>query len=114
MIHQNKIGFNDTQIYMTGDSAGGELYVACGLTDNKHQIQHLFPMYAAIDITINEAEFDYYLQSNKYFAQKLRQAGKNVEEVFYKGMDHGFLDRSGSCNQSEDLLQLIASEINNN
>ena len=32
MTHQNKIGFNDTQIYMTGDSAGGELYVACGLT----------------------------------------------------------------------------------
>lgn len=182
MTHQNKIGFNDTQIYMTGDSAGGELYVACGLTDNKHQICHLFPMYAAIDITdtsktiyhwqysdydmdptdepfirarlnkfiyvnnvirllypgiknvenplispvyshdfskfpditIIEAEFDYYLQSNKYFAPKLRQAGKNVEEVFYKGMDHGFLDRSGSCNQSEDLLQLIASKINNN
>ena len=51
MTHQNKIGFNDTQIYMTGDSAGGELYAACGLTDNKHQIRHLFPMYAAIDIT---------------------------------------------------------------
>lgn len=29
-------------------------------------------------------------------------------------MDHGFFDRSGSCNQSEDLLQLIAREINNN
>ena len=28
-----------------------ELYAACGLTDNKHQIRHLFPMYAAIDIT---------------------------------------------------------------
>ena len=51
MTHQNKIGFNDTQIYMTGDSAGGELYVACGSIGNKHQIRHLFPMYAAIDIT---------------------------------------------------------------
>lgn len=66
------------------------------------------------DITIIEAEFDYYLQSNKCFVQKSRRAGKNIEEVFYKGMDHGFLDSSDSCNQSEDLLQLIASEINNN
>ena len=57
MTHQNKIGFNDTQIYMTGDSAGGELYAACGLTDNKHQIRHLFPMYAAIDITDTARQF---------------------------------------------------------
>lgn len=178
--HQNNIGFNDMQVYMTGDSAGGELCIACGLTDNKHQIRKLFPMYAALDITdtkktiyhwqysdydmdpneekfirarlnkfiyvnnvirllypgtesvenplispvyahdfsnfpditIVEAEFDYYLQSNKYFAKKLREAGKNVEEVLYKGMDHGFLDRSGACNQSEDLLQLIALNVN--
>ena len=73
---------------------------------------HDFSKFPAI--TIIEAEFDYYLQSNKYFVQTLRQAGKNVEEVFYKGMGHGFLDSSGSCNQSEDLFQLIASEINNN
>ncbi|KRM40596.1 alpha beta hydrolase fold-3 domain protein [Lactobacillus hamsteri DSM 5661 = JCM 6256] len=180
MNHQSKISFIDSQVYMTGDSAGGELCVACGLTDKKHQIRKLFPMYAALDITdtnktmyhwqysdydmdpseekfirarlnkfiyVNnvirllypgndsvenplispvyahdfsdfpditmiEAEFDYYLQSNKYFAKKLRQAGKNVEEVLYKGIDHGFLDRSRSCNQSEDMLQLIAKEIN--
>lgn len=63
-------------------------------------------------LTLIEAEFDYFLLSNKYFAQKAKSKGVKVEEVLYKGLDHGFFDRLGSLSQVEDAVNLIAKEIN--
>ena len=58
-----------------------------------------------------EAEFDYFLQSNKYFAKVARKHDIQVDEVLYKGLDHGFFDRLGSLPQAEDAVDVIANAI---
>lgn len=58
-------------------------------------------------VVLIEAEFDYYLQSNKYFAKRLQKHQKKVDEILYKGLDHGFFDRLGHLPQAEDAVNLI-------
>lgn len=62
-------------------------------------------------LVLIEAEFDYFLQSNKYFAKVAQKNGIQVDEVLYKGLDHGFFDRLGSLPQAKDAINVIASVI---
>lgn len=178
-LNHKDLNVLDSQIYVAGDSAGATLAVACGLTDDKHQIKKIISLYGALDFTsidktiyhwqysdyqmddqekklihtrlnkfailskliqkiymgsadstdplVNpvyatdfsnfsplvmiEAEFDYFLQSNKYFAEVARKHDIQVDEVLYKGLDHGFFDRLGSLPQAEDAVDVIVSAI---
>ncbi|MBP3853810.1 MAG: alpha/beta hydrolase, partial [Erysipelotrichaceae bacterium] len=51
-----------------------------------------------------QAEFDYFKICMDVFGQRLEQAGVEVEEVLYEGMDHGFFDRFGLMEQCRDSL----------
>nr|WP_054756845.1 alpha/beta hydrolase [Liquorilactobacillus satsumensis] len=170
------LNFNDSQLYVAGDSAGGNLAVICGLKDKRHIIRRIISIYGALDmteikktlykwdysrytiakehssyihtrlnkfalltkiinvlyntfevaenplispvyaqnfkdfpdITLVEAEFDYFLQSNIFFSKKLESLGLNVDLIMYKGLDHGFFDRLGTLKQAEDLVNVIA------
>lgn len=62
-------------------------------------------------LVLIEAEFDYFLQSNKYFAKVAHQNGIQVDEILYKGLDHGFFDRLGTLPQAEDAVNVIANVI---
>jgi acetyl esterase len=177
--NQKDLRFSNSQIFVVGDSAGGNLAVAAGLLDSNHLIKEIISIYGAIDlqetsktiypwdyslyqmehdqeefihtrlnkimfinnlmrplyvgeedvinplisptyadnfsnmppITLIEAEFDYFLQSNKYFAEKLYQNNVEVQEVLYKGLDHGFFDRLGYLDQVEEACSDIAAII---
>lgn len=182
-ISNNKtiLNFNDSQLYVAGDSVGGNLAVVCGLKDKKHLIRRIISIYGALDmteisktsykwnysqytiakehsiyihtrlnkfalltkiinvlynnfevvenplispvyaqdfkyfpdITLVEAEFDYFLQSNIFFYKKLKHFGINVDTIMYKGLDHGFFDRLGTLKQAEDLVNVIADILIN-
>ena len=58
-----------------------------------------------------EAEFDYYRICNENFAQKLYDAGVDLEEIFYEGVDHAFLDSLGRIPQAKDCLDKIAEAV---
>ena len=58
-----------------------------------------------------EAEFDYYLPCNRIFAEKLAKAGVELEEIFYEGMDHAFMDHLGTQEQAKDCLEEIARRV---
>lgn len=60
-----------------------------------------------------EAEFDYFKISNDEFVKRLDQAGKDVEVILYEGLDHGFFDRLGSLEQTEDCIREVADRIRN-
>lgn len=62
-------------------------------------------------LTMIEAEYDYYLPCNQAFCEKLKKAGVPYEEVFYEGMDHGFMDRLGIVPQAADCLDVIAEKV---
>lgn len=179
--NQKYLGFNNSQVFVAGDSAGGNLAVECGLLDNKHLIKQVISIYGALDlqkveqtlynwnylfyqmnekhrnyihtrlnkimyvnnlmkllyvgnakatdplvspvystnfvnmppITMIEAEFDYFLPSNKYFVKLLQQNNVEVQEILYKGLDHGFFDRLGYLKQSEETCVDIATIIQN-
>ncbi|MCX8724081.1 alpha/beta hydrolase fold domain-containing protein [Lactobacillus sp. B4005] len=64
-------------------------------------------------VTMIEAEFDYFLPSNKYFVKLLQQNNVEVQEILYKGLDHGFFDRLGYLKQSEETCVDIATIIQN-
>ncbi|MDF7638043.1 alpha/beta hydrolase [Lactobacillus sp. ESL0791] len=178
--HQQSLGFTNSKIFVAGDSAGGNLAVACGLLDKLHQIKQVISIYGALDlqevdktiyhwnyelyqmaneeqeyihtrlnkimyitnlmrplysenedvtnplispvyatdftnippVIMIEAEFDYFLQSNKYFAKLLNDNGKEAQEILYKGLDHGFFDRLGYLKQTEQVCDDIAKIIN--
>ncbi|MDN2454126.1 alpha/beta hydrolase [Lactobacillus sp. UCMA15818] len=182
-ISNNKavLGFNDSQIYIAGDSAGGNLAIICGLKNKNNFIRRVISIYGALDmteksktlykwnyskyniakkheiyihtrlnkfalltkiinvlytnfeqvenplispvyinnfenfpdITLIEAEFDYFLQSNIFFAEKAKALGANVDVVMYKGLDHGFFDRLGFLKQAEDLVNTIVDTMEN-
>lgn len=57
------------------------------------------------------AEFDYFRICNEKFVQKMREANKEVEVVFYEGLDHGFFDRIGSLPQTADCIEEAAKRI---
>lgn len=177
--HQKYLGFDNSQIFVAGDSAGGNLAVGCGLLDEKHYIKQIISIYGALDlqkisqtlyqwdyslyemnekhknfihtrlnkimyitnlmrplyidkslvtdplvspvyaqdfknlpiITLIEAEFDYFLPSNKYFAGLLQKCGKEYQEILYKGLDHGFFDRLGYLEQTKEACLDIAQII---
>ncbi|MFT8425146.1 MAG: alpha/beta hydrolase [Liquorilactobacillus sp.] len=182
-ISNNKavLEFNDSQIYIAGDSAGGNLAIICGLKNKNNFIRRVISIYGALDmteksktlykwnyskyniakkheiyihtrlnkfalltkiinvlytnfeqvenplispvyinnfenfpdITLIEAEFDYFLQSNIFFAEKAKALGANVDVVMYKGLDHGFFDRLGFLKQAEDLVNTIVDTMEN-
>ena len=177
--HQKYLGFKNSQIFVAGDSAGGNLAVGCGLLDKNGYIKQVISIYGALDlqkvsqtlyqwdyslyemnekhknfihtrlnkimyitnlmrplyidkslvtdplvspvyaqdfknlpiITLIEAEFDYFLPSNKYFAGLLQKCGKEYQEILYKGLDHGFFDRLGYLKQTEEVCVDIANII---
>lgn len=182
-VKQHKyLGFDNSQVFIAGDSAGGNLAVNCGLLDNKQLIKHVISIYGALDlqkadqtlynwdyslykinenhldyvhsrlnkimyinnlmrllytrndnvtnpavspvyskkfvnmppVTMIEAEFDYFLPSNKYFVKHLQQNKIEVQEIIYKGLDHGFFDRLGYLKQAEDVCNDIATIIQKN
>lgn len=51
-----------------------------------------------------QAEFDYFKICMDEFGKRLEEAGVEVEEVLYEGMDHGFFDRFGLMEQCQDSL----------
>lgn len=177
--HREYLGFDSSQIFVAGDSAGGNLAVGCGLLDENHYIKHVISIYGALDlqkisqtlyhwdyslyemnkkhknfihtrlnkimyitnlmrplyieselvtdplispvyaqdfknlpnITLIEAEFDYFLPSNKYFARLLQKYGKEYQEILYKGLDHDFFDRLGYLEQTKEACLDIARII---
>ena len=177
--HQKYLGFKNSQIFVAGDSAGGNLAVGCGLLDKNGYIKQVISIYGALDlqkvfqtiyhwdyslyemnkeqtnfihtrlnkimyianlmrplylgqnlvsdplvspvyandfknmptVTLIEAEFDYFLPSNRYFANLLKNKGFKCQEILYKGLDHGFFDRLGYLKQTEEVCVDIASII---
>lgn len=177
--HQKYLGFKNSQIFVAGDSAGGNLAVGCGLLDKNGYIKQVISIYGALDlqkvsqtiyrwdyslyemnkeqtnfihtrlnkimyianlmrplylgqnvvsdplvspvyandfknmptVTLIEAEFDYFLPSNRYFANLLKNKGIKCQEIFYKGLDHGFFDRLGYLKQTEEVCVDIANII---
>ena len=176
---QKYLGFKNSQIFVAGDSAGGNLAVGCGLLDKNGYIKQVISIYGALDlqkvsqtiyhwdyslyemnkeqtnfihtrlnkimyianlmrplylgqnvvsdplvspvyandfknmptVTLIEAEFDYFLPSNRYFANLLKNKGIKCQEIFYKGLDHGFFDRLGYLKQTEEVCVDIANII---
>lgn len=177
--HQKYLGFKNSQIFVAGDSAGGNLAVGCGLLDKNGYIKQVISIYGALDlqkvsqtiyhwdyslyemnkeqtnfihtrlnkimyianlmrplylgqnlvsdplvspvyandfknmptVTLIEAEFDYFLPSNRYFANLLKNKGIKCQEIFYKGLDHGFFDRLGYLKQTKEVCVDIANII---
>ncbi|RMC38626.1 MULTISPECIES: alpha/beta hydrolase [unclassified Lactobacillus] len=64
-------------------------------------------------VTLIEAEFDYFLPSNHFFANLLNQNSIKVQEILYKGLDHGFFDRLGYLKQTEQVCDDLANIIKN-
>ena len=60
---------------------------------------------------IIEAEFDYFRLSNDLFAERLWDSGIPCEVIRYQGMDHGFYDRLGFCQQTKDCIMEMALQI---
>lgn len=60
---------------------------------------------------IVEAEFDYFRLSNDLFAEKLWNSKIPCEVIRYQGMDHGFYDRLGFCQQTKDCIMEMALQI---
>ena len=58
-----------------------------------------------------EAEYDYFLLSNDLLAEHLWNADIPCEVIRYQGMDHGFYDRLGYCEQTKDCILEIAKHI---
>lgn len=63
-----------------------------------------------LDILYIEAEFDYFRFSNRYFLEKIHRESK-ISIITYLGMDHGFFERLGSCDEALDVLQRISRYI---
>ena len=57
------------------------------------------------------SEYDYLRVEDEKFASRLARCGVDVRLVRYQGMEHGFLEITGTCPQSEDLCRLMAEEI---
>ena len=58
-----------------------------------------------------EAEFDYFKICNEEFVKKLEEQGKDVDVIYYEGLDNGFFDRLGSLQQTQDCIDEIAKYI---
>lgn len=85
-----------------------KLYVPEGMDVKNPEIS---PLYAEPSlfppILMIEAEFDYYRVCNELFEKKL----KNVETIYYEGLDHGFFDRIGQLEQAKDCIDEIGNRI---
>ena len=57
-------------------------------------------------------QWDYLRLSGEAFGRKLKESNVICRNLFYKGMDHGFVDKIGDCPQALDLAEEIAKEIN--
>ena len=62
-------------------------------------------------VLLIEPEFDYYRPCNEEFARRIRTQGGQVEEIFYEGMDHAFMDHLGKVPQVQDALDEISKRI---
>lgn len=74
------------------------------------------PLYATdlsnlSNVLMIEAEYDYFRLSNNLFAEHLWNADIPCEVIRYQGMDHGFYDRLGYCEQTKDCILEIAKHI---
>ena len=74
------------------------------------------PLYATdlsnlSNVLMIEAEYDYFRLSNDLFAEHLWNADIPCEVIRYQGMDHGFYDRLGYCEQTKDCILEIAKHI---
>lgn len=89
------------------------LYVPEGYSAEDERISPVYAEDVGImpKTIIIEAEFDYYKLSNDIFAEKLNQAGKDVEIILYEGLDHGFFDRLGQLPQTEDCILEMSKKI---
>lgn len=180
-IIQNADSWNldSDNLTVAGESAGGSLAVACGLSDIGKYINLVIPIYGALDISsatdldywnydnyavipehkkyvitrlnrfrnlnavlqnlyitsdseiknpavsplytsdlsnlsnvlIIEAEYDYFRLSNDIFAERLITSNIPCEIIRYQGMDHGFYDRLGYCEQTKDCILEISKRI---
>ena len=57
-----------------------------------------------------EAEFDYFRWSNRYFINN-NLYDIDVDVINYLGVDHGFFERLGYCDEALDLVKRLASYI---
>ena len=74
------------------------------------------PLYATdlsnlSNVLMIEAEYDIFRLSNDLFAEHLWNANIPCEVIRYQGMDHGFYDRLGYCEQTKDCILEIAKHI---
>ena len=63
------------------------------------------------NVLIIEAEYDYFRLSNDIFAEHLITSNIPCEIIRYQGMDHGFYDRLGYCEQTKDCILEISKRI---
>lgn len=63
-----------------------------------------------IDMLYIEAEFDYFRFSNRYFISQLSDES-HVKIIQYRGMDHGFFERLGHCDEALHCLNEIVDYI---
>nr|WP_314783760.1 alpha/beta hydrolase [Olsenella uli] len=58
------------------------------------------------------SEFDYLRYQDEAFARKLSEEGVSVRCIRYLGCDHGFFETCGVMPQVEDLVNVMAGELN--
>ena len=139
--HADHWNIDPNNLSIAGESAGGALYdvipehkkyVITRLNRFRNlngTLQNLYlndisdaknpmasPLYATdlsnlSNVLMIEAEYDYFRLSNDLFAEHLWNADIPCEVIRYQGMDHGFYDRLGYCEQTKDCILEIAKHI---
>lgn len=90
-----------------------DLYLQNGESTLDGEISPLFSEHLGClpKVLMIEAEFDYFKICNEEFVKKLEEQGKDVDVIYYEGLDHGFFDRLGSLPQAQDCIDEIAEYI---
>jgi len=90
-----------------------DLYLQNGESTLDGEISPLFSEHLDClpKVLMIEAEFDYFKICNEEFVKKLEEQGKDVDVIYYEGLDHGFFDRLGSLPQTQDCIDEIAKYI---
>lgn len=87
-----------------------KLYINSKFLDESNLFQH--KKYLRIkNMLYIEAEFDYFRWSNRYFIENFLDS-VDVKIITYKGVDHGFFERLGYCNETMDAIIKISDYIN--
>ncbi len=88
-------------VYLQGNLEPDHIY-ASPLLDDQHDIAPTLLMFGEHDFLVFE-DFAY--------AKTLKEAGREIKTIIYRGMGHGFGDQIGVCPQAEDSIKEIAKYL---